>query len=96
MTVNTIVSQSAWGVYRKRKIGEVWRALPMREKGEDWEKQVSSVVLELRGLERLEVLNDQVRMLEILSKLSGLIEEEEFMVFRKTIFDIITLLEELS
>lgn len=96
MTVNSIVSPIAWEDYKKRKIGEVWRVLPMREKEEDWQKQVFSVTLELRGLDRLDILEDQIRMLEILSKLSGLIDEEEFMMFRKTIFDVITLLEELS
>ena len=34
----------------RRLVNQIWKLLPMREKEENWEKQLSSVLIELHGL----------------------------------------------
>ena len=66
--------------------------IPMWENGEDWRKQLDTMLLEIIGLN--EIFIDNKEYLQILSKLEGLKKEDdiEFLLFRRTIFEIITLL----
>lgn len=75
-----------------RLTNQVWKLIPMRENEEDWQKQLDTVLLEIVGLD--EIFLHKVEYLQILSKLEGLkIKEDiDFQLFRKTIFEIITLL----
>lgn len=75
-----------------RLTNQVWKLIPMRENEEDWQKQLKTVLLEIVGLD--EIFSHKVEYLQILSKLEGLkIEEDvDFQFFRKTVFEIITLL----
>lgn len=75
-----------------RLTNQVWKLIPMRENEEDWQKQLETVLLEIVGLD--EIFSHKVEYLQILSKLEGLkIEEDvDFQFFRKTVFEIITLL----
>lgn len=75
-----------------RLTNQVWKLIPMRENEEDWQKQLETVLLEIVGLD--EIFLHKVEYLQILSKLEGLKVEKDidFQLFRKTIFEIITLL----
>ena len=75
-----------------RLTNQVWKLIPMRENEEDWQKQLETVLLEIVGLD--EIFSHKVEYLQILSKLEGLkIEKDvDFQFFRKTVFEIITLL----
>ena len=77
--------------YRLTK--QLWKLIPMREKGEDWQKQLNLVTIEIAGLSRL--FNAEVDYLILLSKLEGLDESIAFMDYRKAIFDSIDLLKKL-
>ena len=66
----------------------------MREKEENWEKQLSSVLIELHGLS--EMFDDQLKLLILLSKLEGLTSTEDFMTYRLTVFGAISLLTEIT
>lgn len=77
-----------------RLINQVWKLLPMREHKEDWQKQLDSVLVEIRGLH--ELFGDQLNFLILITKLEGLRTEENFMVYRVNIFGAITLLTELN
>ena len=66
----------------------------MREKEEDWEKQLSSVLIELHGLS--DMFDDQLKLLILLSKLEGLTSTEDFMTYRLTVFGAISLLTEIT
>lgn len=71
-------------LYLKRLINQIWKLIPMRENGEDWKKQLSSVIIEISGYS-----DNQ----ELLNKLKGLSKEEtEFYIYRKTVFECIGLL----
>lgn len=77
-----------------RLINQIWKLLPMREHQEDWQKQLNSVLVELRGLH--ELFGDQLNFLILLTKLEGLRAETNFMTYRVVVFSSITLLSELN
>ena len=67
----------------------------MRENEEDWEKQLDTVIIEITGINEILMINDI--LLQLLSKLEGLkIVETSFELYRKTVFECISLLQELS
>ena len=66
----------------------------MRENNEDWQKQLSSVLIEIKGLH--EMFGDQINLLIIISKLEGLKQVENLMIYRTTVFNVISLMAELN
>lgn len=78
----------------RRLTNQLWKLIPMRENGEDWEKQLDTVILEFVGLNELFV---GPVYLQILSKLEGLrVKNTSFELYRKTTFECISLLQELN
>ena len=81
----------------KRLTNQVWKLIPMRENNEDWNKQLITVIIEIAGLSNIFIAVPQ--FLQLLSKLEGLsvkVEEIPFEMYRKTIFESISLLQEIS
>lgn len=66
----------------------------MKENEEDWEKQLNTVIIEIAGLN--EIFIEAPQFLQILSKLEGLYKAESFLVYRKTVFEAINLLQEIK
>ena len=68
----------------------------MREHEENWEKQLDTVIIEIAGLNEIFIYEPQ--FLQILSKLEGLKinKDLDFQIYRKTIFEIINLLQEFK
>ena len=68
----------------------------MFEHEEDWQKQLDTVIIEIAGLNEIFLFEPQ--FLQILSKLEGLkvVENIEFQTYRKTIFEVINLLQEFK
>ena len=79
----------------KRLINKMWKLIPMREKNEDWQAQLIIVIEEIAGLK--EIYNAHLDFLVLLSKLEGLTSNvcEDFMIYRKTVFRCIELLDRL-
>ena len=78
----------------KRLINQIWKLITMRENNEDWQSQLLVIIEEISGLH---LLIDDLNLLIILSKLRGLTCEEslnDFMLFRKVVFKVISLLAE--
>lgn len=74
-----------------RLTNQLWKLIPMRENGEDWESQLQTAIIELAGLNT--ILNIDEQYLILLSKLEGLKALDiDFPVYRKTIFESISLL----
>ena len=72
----------------------MWKLIPMREHEEDWQKQLDTVLIEIAGLNEI-FQNSQ--FLTLLSKLEGLgIKEVDFELYRKTVFESISLLQEAN
>ena len=78
----------------QRLTNQLWKLIPMREHKEDWLKQLDTVMIEIAGLNEIFV---GPTFLQLLSKLEGLkVKESNFELYRKTIFESISLLQELS
>lgn len=78
----------------QRLTNQLWKLIPMREHQEDWQKQLDTVVIEIAGLNEIFM---GPTFLQLLSKLEGLkIVETNFELYRKTIFESISLLQELN
>ena len=77
-----------------RLTNQLWKLIPMREHDEDWQKQLDTVTIEIAGLNEIFV---GPYFLQLLSKLEGLrIMDSTFELYRKTIFECISLLQELN
>lgn len=73
-----------------RLTNHLWKLIPMRENGENWELQLTTVINEIVGLN--EILNYSNNYLVLLAKLEGLLHSEStFDFYRKTVFEAISL-----
>lgn len=79
----------------KRLTNQLWKLIPIKENEEDWQKQLDTVVIEITGINEIFVL-DSI-LLQLLSKLEGLrVLDVPFDLYRKTVFESITLLQEFG
>ena len=73
----------------KRITNQVYKLLPLREEGNDYISLLDMIIEELHGLGRV-LLNDKVRIFEVICKLEGLYDlqdEKSFGIFRRAIFE---------
>lgn len=79
-----------------RLTNQLWKLIPMKENEEDWQKQIDTVIIEITGLSKIFYLNPE--FLNILIKLEGMSAQEDipFNIYRKTVFETISLLQELK
>ena len=75
-----------------RLTNQLWKLIPMKENEEDWQKQLDTVVIEIVGMQ--EILIFSPTLMTLLSKLEGLrlSEHIDFTLYRKTVFESISLL----
>lgn len=82
----------------KKIINQIYKLLPMREQGKDWEKPLQTLIEQLSGMKRLfEIQNDLFFL--ILCKMEGLFslnKYEDMNTYRRTIFEILNLLSSLE
>ena len=76
----------------RRLTNQLWKLIPMRENGEDWQEHLAIVIEEISGLGK--IFYGELDYLILLSKLEGLTSEvcDDFMLYRKTVFRCIELL----
>lgn len=78
-----------------RLTNQLWKLIPMKENEEDWQKQLETLIIEITGMNEVLVINGT--LLSLLSKLEGLRQVDvPFMIYRKTVFETITLLQEFG
>ena len=81
-----------------RLTNQLWKLIPMRENEEDWRKQLMTVIIDIAGKDEI-FLHDS-HFLQLLSKLEGLRvksdEEIEFNIYRKTVFECINIINEVT
>ena len=76
-----------------RLTNQLWKLIPMRENGEEWDKQLYTVIIDIAGKNEIFIHNSH--FLQLLSKLEGLrLVDVEFSIYRKTVFECINLLNE--
>ena len=78
----------------RRLTNQLWKLIPMREHEEDWSKQLDTVAIEIAGMNEIFIHS---QLLPLLCKLEGLkVKETSFELYRKTVFECISLLQELG
>lgn len=80
-----------------RIINQVFKLLPSREEGGDWETPLHNLILEVGGMNRL--LCDQTILFSLLCKMEALTiltGTEDYLAFRKLIFECLGLLKQLK
>lgn len=79
-----------------RLTNQLWKLIPMRENNEDWKKQLNTVIIEVAGLNA--IFKSQKGFLSLLAKLEGILSQDNmsFELYRKTVFEGISLLQELK
>ena len=80
-----------------RIINQIFKLLPSREEGGDWQTPLQNLILEVGGMNRL--VCGQPILFSLLCKmeaLTSLTEENDFLVFRKMIFECLGLLKQLK
>ena len=83
----------------KRIINQIYKLLPMRQQGQDWQKPLQTIVEELAGMQRLFQGQQEEPFLVLLCKLEGLnilVQQEQFSLYRRTIFECLSLLSEIG
>lgn len=83
------ISQENLKNYLSKIKNDVFKLLPLREEGAEWQKHLKTILIELSGFQSLV---DDTKIISILSKLESLDKIEDFMDYRKTIFEILNLL----
>ena len=79
-----------------RLTNQLWKLIPMKENSENWEKQLNTIIIEISGLD--EILMNTPECFQLLSKLEGMLNNKSmsFDLYRKTVFESISLLQELK
>lgn len=84
--------------YLVKLTNQIYKLLPSREEGTDWNWLLSIVIEEIMGMKEIFV-NHQDKLLSILCKLEGmrsLNEEEDFALYRRTVFECLSLMNEVA
>lgn len=74
-------------------INQIYKLLPIREQGSDWQKPLQTLIEELAGMYRLLQCGDGTFLI-LFNKLEGLYSltnEKDFFCYRRTIFECIGL-----
>lgn len=95
---NSVINQNI-----NRLINQTYKLLPSREENTEWEKPLQTIVEEILGLQNI-LIDHQEILFQLSSKLMGLLKlgelqlssDEEFLLFRRTIFDCLNLLSKIQ
>ena len=80
-------------------INQTYKLLPSREEGADWKKPLQTVLEELAGMQRLMNCGYSEIFFPLLNKLEGLyslVEDDDFLCYRRTIFECLGLMNDLQ
>ena len=95
---NADISAQAICTNLKRLINQTYKLLPNREENIDWQKPLETIIEEIAGMDR--ILSGQHDILfPLLCKLEGLFcydKEDDFQIFRRTIFECLSLMGNLK
>lgn len=98
LTSGVIINKESVDFNLKRIINQVYKLLPMREEGRDWEKPLQTLIEQLSGMKRLIDGQDDLFFL-ILCKMEGLFslnKNEDMTIYRRIIFECLGLLNTLE
>ena len=81
-----------------RLTNQIYKLLPNREEGIEWEKPLSNIIEEIAGMNRLFSGRQAIILFKLLCKLEGLYtltEKTNYFTYRNTIFECLNLVGEL-
>lgn len=81
----------------KRITNQVYKLLPFREEGQNWEAPLTTILEELSGMDKL-LVEEHCLLFSLLCKLEGLLlltEEKDFFLYRRTIFECLGLISSI-
>ena len=82
----------------KRLTNQIYKLLPSREEGLDWQKPLQTIIQELSGMSRI-LIDQQTTLFSLLCKLEGLfilVQEEDFSLYRRIIFECLGLMDNIK
>lgn len=82
----------------KRLTNQIYKLLPEREEELDWRSPLNTIIVELAGMDRL-LIDQHDILFPLLCKLEGLLiltQPEDFYMFRRTIFECLSLMSNLK
>ena len=82
----------------KRIVNQIYKLLPNREEEIDWQTPLKTIVEELAGMDRL-LIDQHDILFPLLCKLEGLYtltDEEDFFLYRRTIFECLNIIQSLK
>lgn len=92
------IDDSAIIVNISKIINQIYKLLPTREEGSDWQKPLETLIIQVAGMSNLLIGQHEI-LFPLLCKLEGLsilTEEEDFQSYRRTIFECLSLLNLLQ
>lgn len=87
-------SKDAWNYNNARLTNQIYKLLPMYENDEDWIKQLETIVIELHGYN--DIFENSSYFMVLIAKLEGLKYITDRKLFRKTVFEAISILKEIK
>ena len=81
-----------------RLTNQIYKLLPMREEGVDWQTPLATLLEELSGMDSL-FLDQHAILFSLICKLEGLFSlslEDDFCTYRRIIFECLSLLDNLK
>lgn len=97
MQHNTNIQDIAISKNILKLTNQIYKLLPNREENIDWEKPLATIIEELAGMSEM-FLDQHEIFFSLLCKLKGLFElnqPEDFLLFRRTIFESLGLMNSL-
>ena len=80
-----------------RITNQIFKLLPSREEGDDWKTPLQNLIVEIVGMDKMFL--DHTDLFPLLCKLEALLtldQEDDFFMFRKTIFECLGLMNGLK
>lgn len=82
----------------KKLINQTYKLLPNREEGIDWQTPLTTIIEEISGMDKL-LVQYHTTLFSLLCKLNGLYDltqENDFFIYRRTIFECLNLLSSVK
>lgn len=76
-------------------VNQIYKLLPIREQGGDWQKPLETLIEELAGMQKLLNCGDSINYFTLLNKMEGLqllTEDSDFLCYRRIIFECLNLI----
>ena len=98
LTIGADINKDAIIENLKKLTNQIYKLLPNREEAIDWETPLGTIIEEISGMDKLLIGYHEI-LFPLLCKLQGLYDltkEEDFFLYRRTIFECLNLLSSLK